>query len=90
MTTLETLLEDYSVAIKDKPQHEKQPQLEKQPQAKTRGRRTIQIFVMDIVTDEEKLYDSIEAFATENNLNLSACRSAKHSGYLLKKRYYIE
>lgn len=72
-----------------RPQHQ-QPQLEQQPQAKTRGRRTIQVLVIDTVTDEEKLYDSIEAFATENNLNLSACRSAKQSGYLLKKRYYIE
>ena len=57
---------------------------------KGRGRRTIPVLVLDAVTDEETAYDSIEAFATEKNLNVSACRSAKNKGHMLKKRYFIE
>lgn len=84
------LVKDSSVAITEKPQHQiQQPQLEKQVE-KARGRKAIPILVIDALTDEEKVYDSIEAFAIEKGLNLSACRSAKNKGHLLNKRYYIE
>lgn len=80
------LVKDSSIAITEKPQHQEQSEQVK----KTKGRKTVQVLVIDAVTEEEKVYDSIEEFATQNNLNLAACRSAKHSGHLLKKRYYIE
>ena len=76
-------------ALVKKPQHEKQPQLEKQVK-KARGRKTIPVLVIDEVTNEKKLYDSIEAFAREKGLNVSTCRSAKYKGHMLKKRYFID
>ena len=84
-----------SALVKDSEEHlEKKPEHQikhsEQSVKKTRGRKTIPVLVLDKVTDEEKVYDSIEAFGTEKGLNVSACRSAKNKGHLLNKRYFIE
>jgi hypothetical protein len=58
---------------------------------KCRGRKREKVLVMDIFLNcEETLYDSIEDFADKTGIDIAACRSAKSSGGLLKKRYYID
>lgn len=62
---------------------------EQQLEKKTRGRKKVPVLVTDLLTHEEKAYDSIEAFAKEKNLSVATCRSAKHCGHILNNRYII-
>ena len=55
------------------------------------GMKKEKVLVMDTFLDyKETLYDNIEDFADKTGIDIAACRSAKYSGGLLKKRYYID